>query len=52
MTTGDKASKLVEFIRKLSDFSIVTEIDGNYHHIGATIADAILQANMRYETPG
>lgn len=50
MTTTDKASKLVEFIRGLSDFSIVTEIDGNYQHLGATIADAVLQANMRYET--
>jgi hypothetical protein len=34
----------------LSDFTTVTEIDGNYHHLGATIADAVLQANMRYET--
>lgn len=50
MTTADKANKLVEFIRGLSDFSIVTEIDGNYQHLGATIADAVLQANMRYET--
>ena len=50
MTIKDKASKLVEFVRKLSDFIIVTEKDGIYHHIGATIADAVLQANMRYET--
>ena len=50
MTTRDKANKLAEFIRGLSDFSIVTEIDGNYQHLGATIADAVLQANMRYET--
>jgi hypothetical protein len=50
MTIKDKAAKLAEFIRWLPDFSIVTEIDGNYHHLGATIADAILQANMRYET--
>jgi hypothetical protein len=50
MTIKDKATKLAEFIRRLSDFSIVVEIDGNYHHIGATIADAVLQANMRYET--
>lgn len=50
MTIKDKATKLAEFVRRLPDFSIVTEIDGNYHHLGATIADAVLQANMRYET--
>ena len=50
MSVADKANKLVQFIRGLSDFSIVTEIDGNYQHLGATIADAVLQANMRYET--
>ncbi len=43
-------AKLVDFIRSLPDFRIVTEYDGNYNHIGATIADAVLQANMRYET--
>jgi hypothetical protein len=50
MTIEEKATKLAEFIRGLSDFSIVTEFDGNYRHLGATIADAALQANMRYET--
>jgi hypothetical protein len=34
----------------LEDFNIVAEIDGNYHHLGAAIADAVLQANMKYET--
>lgn len=46
----NKAKKLFEYIRNLSDFNIVTDIDGNYNHLGATIADAVLQANMRYET--
>lgn len=50
MRIKDKANKLVEFIRGLSDFSIVTEIDGNYQRLGATIADVVLQANMPYET--
>jgi thermostable 8-oxoguanine DNA glycosylase len=50
MTTEEKAARLAEFIRRLEDFSIVAEIDGNYNHIGATIADAVLQANMKYET--
>jgi hypothetical protein len=34
----------------LTNFKIVTEFDGNYHHLGAIIADAVLQANMNYET--
>lgn len=50
MDIEEKASKLVQFIRNLRGFYIVDEIDGNYNHIGATIADAILQANMKYET--
>jgi hypothetical protein len=50
MREKEKAAKLAEFIRKLPDFIIVNEIDGNYQHLGATVADAILQANMKYET--
>jgi thermostable 8-oxoguanine DNA glycosylase len=50
MTVEEKAAKLAEYIRGSSDFRIVTEIDGNYGHLGATIADAVLQANMKYET--
>lgn len=50
MTIENKAHKLVQFIQGLSDFRIVTEIDGNYKHLGATIADAVLQAKMKYET--
>jgi hypothetical protein len=50
MTLGDKTAKLVNFIGGLTDFVVVTEIDGDYQHIGATIADAVLQANMKYET--
>jgi hypothetical protein len=50
MLIKGNAENLVKFIRGLSAFSIVTEIDGNYQHLGATIADAVLQANMRYET--
>lgn len=50
MSLGDNTSKLVHFIGELKDFVIVTEIDGDYRHIGATIADAVLQANMKYET--
>ena len=32
----------------LADFQIHETIDGDYNHIGATVADAILQGNRRY----
>lgn len=50
MTIEDSADRLADFIGQLSGFSIVTSMDGNYCHLGATIADAVLQSNMRYET--
>lgn len=50
MNMDSKVSALVAFVKSLSDFQISEEIDGNYNHMGATIADAILQANMKYET--
>ncbi len=49
-TMCDQESKLlVEFIRSLLEFKIYTEIDGEYGHIGATLADAVLQSNNNYE---
>lgn len=50
MTIKAKAAELSEFINGLPDFIVVTEIDGNYQHLGAIIADAVLQANRNYET--
>ena len=50
MTLKEKATKLAGYIRGLSGFKIVAEFDGNYRHLGAAIADAVLQANMKYET--
>ncbi len=50
METESKINRLVNFVQGLPTFHIVTEYDGHYSHIGATIADAVLQANMRYET--
>jgi endonuclease III-like uncharacterized protein len=50
MPLHDKTTKLINFISGLKGFVIVTDIDGDYQHIGATIADAVLQANMKYET--
>jgi hypothetical protein len=42
--------KLARYVQSLPEFVIYKTIDGNYNHIGATVADAILQANMRYAT--
>ena len=42
--------RLAKYVRSLSDFRIYECIDGNYNHIGATIADAVLQTNNRYST--
>jgi hypothetical protein len=49
MTSSD-AEQLAQYVRSLPDFAIYKTIDGNYNHIGATVADAVLQANMRYAT--
>ena len=42
--------KLAQYVRSLPGFEFYETIDGNYDHIGATVADAVLQANMRYKT--
>jgi len=42
------AAALTAYVRGLADFEIYATIDGEYDHIGATVADAILQANRRY----
>ncbi len=45
-----ESEKLADFVRKLGDeFELYKQIDENYGHIGATIADAVLQANRDYE---
>ncbi len=49
MTIAD-AEILAQYVRSLPEFVFYKTIDGNYNHIGATVADAILQANMRYTT--
>lgn len=49
-TTGrEAAGQLVAFIQSLPDFRIWDQIDGCYDHVGATLADAVLQANNNYE---
>lgn len=40
---------LADYVRSLADFVIVETIDGNYNHMGATIADAVLQAGISYD---
>ena len=49
MSTSN-SEQLAEYVRSLPDFIFYETIDGNYNHMGATVADAILQANMRYST--
>jgi endonuclease III-like uncharacterized protein len=46
--TRDKARRLIQYLEKLDDFEVVDAADGGYAHIGATIADAILQAGTNY----
>ncbi|MHB1606987.1 MAG: hypothetical protein ACYCTV_11475 [Leptospirales bacterium] len=49
MTLSDP-EKLAQYVHSLPDFVVYENIDGDYNHIGATTADAVLQRNMRYKT--
>ncbi len=49
MDTRTKALDLVEYLNAFAGFAIVDCIDGEYGHMGATIADAILQAGTNYD---
>ncbi|MDD5298823.1 MAG: hypothetical protein PHU46_18135 [Rhodocyclaceae bacterium] len=49
MTLSDP-EKLVHYVKSLPGFVFYETIDGNYDHIGATAADAVLQANNKYST--
>lgn len=42
------AATLAGFVRTLADFEMCTTAGDPYDHVGATVADAILQANRRY----
>ncbi len=44
------SEKLAHYVGSLPEFVLYETVDGNYEHIGATIADAILQANNNYKT--
>jgi hypothetical protein len=41
--------RLVDYIGSRSDFKKYTEIGDTYRHVGAILADAVLQANTNYE---
>jgi hypothetical protein len=49
MSSDDSAQLLVKYIHSLPDF-VYYEVGDSYGHIGATIADAVLQAQRDYET--
>lgn len=49
MKVDDKAQALVNYIKSLGeDFQFIDDV-GVYHHMGALITDAILQAGINYE---
>lgn len=50
MGVKEKAGRLAAYTSALHDFRIAASIDGHYEHIGATIADAILQPGLRYDS--
>jgi endonuclease III len=49
MLPDEDARRLVQYIQSLTDF-VYHKVDPPYGHIGATIADTVLQANNKYDT--
>lgn len=49
MTADEAARRLRDYIRSLADF-VYREVDEPYNHIGATIADAVLQPQREYNS--
>ena len=47
--TKNDPAKLADYIRSLPDFVMYSDNGESYGHIGATLADAVLQANSNYE---
>ncbi len=47
---ADEAARTARFVETLDDFEMVEDLALPYHHMGATITDAALQAGLRYET--
>ena len=50
MDTLTKAHTLLAYLDTLANFDIEEQVEGMYDHMGATIADAILQAGTSYAT--
>jgi len=50
LPTPAHASRLVAFIRSHPTFRVLTSMEGCYGHMGATLADAVLQAGVNYKT--
>jgi len=46
----DAANKLAKYVKRLDDFIHYETYDGDYNHMGAIVADAVLQRNMKYES--
>lgn len=44
-----QARQLADYVKSLNDFIHYESYDGNYNHIGATVADAVLQKGHNYE---
>jgi hypothetical protein len=49
MSADEDARRLAQHIQALTDFAYC-DVDPPYGHIGATIADSVLQANNKYDT--
>lgn len=49
MSPDEAARRLVEYIQSLPDF-VYRKVDDPYGHIGATIADAVLQPQRDYRS--
>ena len=49
MSPAEAAQRLVQHIKSLTDF-IYYQVDPPYGHIGATVADTVLQANNKHDT--
>jgi hypothetical protein len=48
MSATEKVHKVVNYVRSLSGFKVVRPME-IYHHMGATITDAILQSGLNYD---
>jgi len=52
MDIEEKGARVAEYVRglRLTGFEYASVIDGEYHHMGATLTDAILQSGLNYKS--